>query len=81
MYAWGFDELMPLTQNGKNTFGGLGATIVDSLDTLWLMGLQDEFKQARDWVVNELSFNKYVLLCSCMHHAKTLPGLHHLLPM
>lgn len=59
-YAWGFDELMPLTQNGKNTFGGLGATIVDSLDTLWLMGLQDEFKQARDWVVNELSFNKWV---------------------
>ncbi|BDA46113.1 Mannosyl-oligosaccharide 1,2-alpha-mannosidase IA [Coccomyxa sp. Obi] len=57
--AWGYDELMPLTQNGKNTFGGLGATIVDSLDTLWLMGLKDEFKQARDWVVNELSFNKF----------------------
>ncbi|EIE24199.1 glycoside hydrolase [Coccomyxa subellipsoidea C-169] len=58
-HAWGFDELMPLTQNGKNSFGGLGATIVDSLDTLWLMGLKDEFKAARDWVVNELSFNKF----------------------
>lgn len=57
-HAWGFDELMPLTQSGKNTFGGLGATIVDSLDTLWLMGLMDEFKAARDWIVNELSFNK-----------------------
>lgn len=57
-YAWGFDELMPLSKSGKNSFGGLGATVVDSLDTLWLMGLKEEFKQARDWVVNELTFNK-----------------------
>ena len=42
-HAWGFDELQPLTQDGKETLGGLGATIVDSLDTLWLMGLKDEF--------------------------------------
>ena len=37
-YAWGYDELCPLNKSGKNTFGGLGATIVDSLDTLWLLG-------------------------------------------
>lgn len=42
-HAWGFDELQPLTQDGKETLGGLGATIVDSLDTLWLMGLKDQF--------------------------------------
>ena len=42
-HAWGSDELQPLTQDGKETLGGLGATIVDSLDTLWLMGLKDEF--------------------------------------
>ncbi len=46
---------------GKQSFGGLGATLVDSLDTLWLMGLKDEFQKARDWIVNELSFNR----CSC----------------
>ena len=43
--AWGFDELQPITQDGKETLGGLGATIVDSLDTLWLMGLKDEFSR------------------------------------
>ena len=42
-HAWGSDELQPLTQDGKETLGGLGATIVDSLDTLWLMGLKDQF--------------------------------------
>ena len=32
--------------------------MVDSLDTLWLMGLKEEFQRARDWVVHELSFNR-----------------------
>ncbi|CAK0772077.1 hypothetical protein CVIRNUC_003926 [Coccomyxa viridis] len=58
-YAWGMDELTPLTKAGKNSFGGLGATMVDSLDTLWLMGLKEEFQRARDWVVHELSFNRF----------------------
>lgn len=37
-YAFGFDELKPLSRNGKNSFEHLGATIVDALDTLWIMG-------------------------------------------
>ena len=32
-----------MTQDGKQTLGGLGATIVDSLTTLWLMDLKEEF--------------------------------------
>ncbi len=31
---------------------------MDSLDTLWLLGLDAEFQAARDWVINELSFDK-----------------------
>ena len=54
----GEDELQPLSRRGKNSFGGLGATIVDSLDTLWMLGLKEEFGRARDWVADELSFNK-----------------------
>ena len=27
-----------------------GGTIVDSLDTLWIMGLKDEFEKVRAWV-------------------------------
>ena len=52
-YAWGSDELLPITKHGTNSYG-MGMTIIDSLDTMWLMGLTEEFKKARDWVANKL---------------------------
>ncbi|KAM7259841.1 hypothetical protein ACFE04_015582 [Oxalis oulophora] len=57
-YAWGFDELQPQSKNGINSFGGLGATLIDSLDTLYIMGLEEQFQRARDWVADSLDFNK-----------------------
>ncbi|GIZ38204.1 hypothetical protein CKM354_000162700 [Cercospora kikuchii] len=51
-YGWGFDEVEPVSGQGKNSFNGWGATLVDSLDTLWIMGLKDEFEDA----VNQTSF-------------------------
>jgi mannosyl-oligosaccharide alpha-1,2-mannosidase len=45
-HAWMMDELTPLTGGGKNTFGGWAATLVDSLDTMWIMGLDEEFGEA-----------------------------------
>ncbi|KAJ8109593.1 hypothetical protein OPT61_g7347 [Boeremia exigua] len=42
-YAWTEDELKPITGTGLETFGGWGATLVDSLDSLWIMGLKEEF--------------------------------------
>jgi mannosyl-oligosaccharide alpha-1,2-mannosidase len=44
--AWTADELTPVTGKPRNVFGGWGATLVDSLDTLWIMGLHDDFHQA-----------------------------------
>ncbi|KAA8541540.1 hypothetical protein F0562_022692 [Nyssa sinensis] len=57
-YAWGQDELQPQTKNGVDSFGGLGATLIDSLDTLYIMGLDEQFQRAREWVANSLDFNK-----------------------
>lgn len=57
-YAWSQDELQPQTKNGVDSFGGLGATLIDSLDTLYIMGLDEEFQRAREWVANTLDFNK-----------------------
>ncbi|RVW13934.1 Mannosyl-oligosaccharide 1,2-alpha-mannosidase MNS1 [Vitis vinifera] len=57
-YAWGQDELQPQSKNGVNSFGGLGATLIDSLDTLYIMGLDEQFQRAREWVANSLDFNK-----------------------
>jgi mannosyl-oligosaccharide alpha-1,2-mannosidase len=44
--AWKSDELKPITGGKHDPFGGWGATLVDSLDTLWIMGLKDEFYDA-----------------------------------
>ncbi|ORY57213.1 endoplasmic reticulum mannosyl-oligosaccharide 1,2-alpha-mannosidase [Pseudomassariella vexata] len=45
-HAWMWDELTPVTGQAKDGFGGWAASLVDSLDTLWIMGLKDEFYEA-----------------------------------
>lgn len=39
-YAWGEDELEPVTKSYYNWFN-LGLTLVDSLDVMYIMGLND----------------------------------------
>ncbi|KAF9273115.1 mannosyl-oligosaccharide alpha-1,2-mannosidase [Mortierella alpina] len=57
--AWGTDEYHPITRRGSNiTPKGQGFTIVDSLDTILLMGLKEEFEEARAWVRDELDFDQ-----------------------
>ncbi|KAF5309751.1 hypothetical protein D9611_013618 [Ephemerocybe angulata] len=54
LYAWKAymdkafpnDEVLPLSGRNTNKFNGWAVTLVDSLDTMWLMGLKDEFKAA-----------------------------------
>lgn len=45
-HAWMRDELTPISGTGIDTFGGWAATLIDSLDTLWIMRLEAEFKDA-----------------------------------
>ncbi|KAI9503662.1 hypothetical protein GGI25_002752 [Coemansia spiralis] len=56
-YAYGADEIDVLRKIPKTTRNGWGATIVDALDTLWVMGLHDEFAKARDFVT-KIDFHK-----------------------
>ncbi|XP_034665287.1 mannosyl-oligosaccharide alpha-1,2-mannosidase IA [Drosophila subobscura] len=53
-YAWGSNELCPLTRRGcrGSVFGthSFGATIIEALDTLHIMGLKKEYQQSRDWI-------------------------------
>nr|XP_005544446.2 mannosyl-oligosaccharide 1,2-alpha-mannosidase IC isoform X1 [Macaca fascicularis]XP_028693701.1 mannosyl-oligosaccharide 1,2-alpha-mannosidase IC [Macaca mulatta] len=59
-YAMGKNELRPLTKDGYegNMFGGLsGATVIDSLDTLYLMELKEEFQEAKAWVEESFHLN------------------------
>ncbi|CAO3629932.1 unnamed protein product [Cunninghamella blakesleeana] len=46
LYAFGKDELRPVTKDYTNSRNGWGATLVDALDTLYIMGLKKEFNDA-----------------------------------
>lgn len=41
--AWMHDEVHPLAGSYQDNFGGWGSTLIDSLDTLWMMGFKEEF--------------------------------------
>ncbi|KAK5991213.1 putative mannosyl-oligosaccharide alpha-1,2-mannosidase [Cladobotryum mycophilum] len=45
-FAWKQDALLPLSGGAKDQFSGWAATLVDSLDALWIMGLREEFDEA-----------------------------------
>lgn len=44
-HAWGKDEVAPVSGGWRNSFGGWGATLVDTMDTLWIMGLKQDFDE------------------------------------
>ena len=44
--AWLRDEVHPLSGANNDYFGGWAATLVDALDTLWIMDLKTEFAEA-----------------------------------
>ncbi|XP_017073757.1 mannosyl-oligosaccharide alpha-1,2-mannosidase IA isoform X1 [Drosophila eugracilis] len=61
LYAWGKNELRPLSQrpHSASIFGSydLGATIVDGLDTLYIMGLEKEYREGRDWIERKFTLD------------------------
>jgi ER degradation enhancer, mannosidase alpha-like 2 len=58
-YAWGHDELKPLSQSYRDWYGtSLLMTPVDALDTMVLMDLTDEAGKTREYIAQNLSFDK-----------------------
>lgn len=51
-HAWAKDELSPVTGSFKTPFCGWAATLVDSLDTMLIMDLHEEFQEALKEVGN-----------------------------
>ncbi|EMP29992.1 Endoplasmic reticulum mannosyl-oligosaccharide 1,2-alpha-mannosidase [Chelonia mydas] len=58
-FAWGHDELKPLSKSYSEWFG-LGLTLIDALDTMWILGLKEEFEEAKKWVATDLQLDKNV---------------------
>jgi len=61
-YAWGKNEVRPVSLRGHSAsiFGSssMGASIVDALDTLYIMGMTEEYRRGRQWVEENLDVNK-----------------------
>ncbi|MGW7378160.1 glycoside hydrolase family 47 protein [Streptomyces sp. NPDC054794] len=59
--TWGRDELRPVSGTGSEFFISgvpLGLTIVESLDTLYLMELDGELDAAVSWIAGNLDFDR-----------------------
>ncbi|WP_374515400.1 glycoside hydrolase family 47 protein [Brevundimonas sp.] len=58
--AWGKDEINPVSGTSQSFFiegHDLGLSLVEALDTLWLMELDEEFEAGVDWVKTSLDFD------------------------
>ncbi|KAI9761759.1 MAG: hypothetical protein M4579_000853 [Chaenotheca gracillima] len=45
-YAWLWDELRPISAEHRDNFCGWAVSLIDALDTLWIMDMREEFAQA-----------------------------------
>lgn len=56
--AWGADEMHPVDGSPGRDWGGIGMTLLDSVDTLKILGLEKEFEAATEWVRERESDDK-----------------------
>jgi mannosidase alpha-like ER degradation enhancer 2 len=75
-YAWGHDELLPLSKGFKDWYGtSLYMTPVDALDTLILMGLTQQADETRELIARNLSFDKDIYVKNFEITIRMLGGL------
>ena len=74
-YAWGADELLPVSNAGLDNNGHVGITLVEALDTLWLMGMHKEFDDAVRWIRENLSLDVNMEVSAFEYNARLLGGL------
>jgi ER degradation enhancer, mannosidase alpha-like 2 len=75
-YAWGHDELKPLSKSYRDWYGtSLLMTPVDALDTMVLMGLNDDAREDRELIDKQLSFDKDIYVKNFEITIRLLGGL------
>ncbi|XP_020967048.1 alpha-mannosidase I MNS4 isoform X1 [Arachis ipaensis] len=55
--AFPLDELRPMSCAGEDTLGGYALTLIDSLDTLALLGDRDRFAASVEWIGKNIRFD------------------------
>jgi len=75
-YAWGHDELRPVSKTPRDWYGqSLLITPVDALDSLILLGFDDEAAKARKLIDETLSFDKDISVKNFEITIRVLGGL------
>lgn len=75
-YAWGHDDLKPLTKTHHDWYAeSLLMTPVDALDTMIIMGLNEEAEKTRTYIVENLSFDKDIYVKNFEVTIRLLGGL------
>src|SRR6266567_6140241 len=75
-YAWGHDDLKPLSKTYHDWYAEpLLMTPVDALDTMLLMGLKEEARSTREYIVKHLLFDKDIYVQNFEVTIRLLGGL------
>ncbi len=75
-HAWGHDELKPLSKGHRDWHSvPLLMTPVDAFDTMLLMGLKTEAEEARELILNQLSFDHDITVKNFEITIRMLGGL------
>jgi mannosidase alpha-like ER degradation enhancer 2 len=75
-YAWAHDDLKPLSKTYHDWYAEpLLMTPVDALDTMIIMGFKEEANQTREFVLNNLSFDKDIYVQNFEITIRLLGGL------
>jgi mannosidase alpha-like ER degradation enhancer 2 len=75
-YAWGHDDLKPLSKSYHDWYAQpLLMTPVDALDTMILMGMNEEATRTRTYIVENLSFDKDISVQNFEVTIRLLGGL------
>ena len=75
-YAWGHDELKPLSKSYRDWYGvSLYMTPTDALDTMILMGLKTEAEEAHELIAKNLSFEHDIYVKNFEITIRMLGGL------
>ena len=75
-YGWGHDALKPLSKSSHDWYGApLLMSPVDALDTMILMGMNDEATQTREYIAKNLSFDRDIYVKNFEITIRLLGGL------
>ncbi len=76
IYAWGHDELKPVSKTSHDWYGiSFYMTPVDAFDTMLLMGLNDEAKETKELILNNLNLDQDVFVQNFEVTIRLLGGL------